>query len=181
MTAPSRRSELGFSYIGLLILVAIMGVTLAATGELWQTTSKREKEEQLLFVGDQFRMAIQRYYNQPGAVKRFPLSLDDLLKDPRSPNTRRYLRRLYADPITGSTEWGLVRGPSGEIYGVYSRSEEEPMKQANFRLADTAFQGRKRYADWQFVYLAGQVQAGQPQPFQPQVSPLLQPITNGKP
>lgn len=204
-THRSRRQR-GFSYIGLLILVAVMGVTLAATGELWQTTRKRDKEEELLFVGNQFRNAIRHYYNQAGAVTRFPTSLADLLKDPRSPSTRRYLRKIYVDPMTGSTDWGLVKGPSGEIYGVYSRSEEEPMKRANFRVADAAFEGRKRYADWQFVYLGptqaqppgaqqGQQQIqqqnrqqGQPRtrpgqslPFQLSPSPLPQPITNGNP
>ncbi len=34
----------GFSHIGVLILVALMSVALAAAGEIWHTAQKREKE-----------------------------------------------------------------------------------------------------------------------------------------
>jgi len=153
-----RGARRGFSYVGLLILVAVLGVAMAATGDFWQIASRREKEIQLLFVGDQFRRAIKRYRQQPGTARHYPSSLDDLLLDPRFPNPHRYLRRIYVDPITGTADWGLVRGPSGEIYGVYSRSEEQPIKQANFRVADASFEGRTKYSEWQFVDLGGQRQ-----------------------
>jgi len=159
---PQRHAQRGFSYLGLLVLIAVMGVALAATGDLWLTASQREKEAQLLFVGDQFRQAIKRFRQQPGAARRYPMSLDDLLLDPRFPNPHRYLRRIYVDPITGTTDWGLVRGPSGEIYGVFSRSEGQPIKKANFRVADAAFEGRAQYSEWQFVDLGGQKQVPTP-------------------
>lgn len=150
------RAQAGFSYIGLLILVAMMGVALAATGDLWQTTRQREREDELLYVGHQFRQAIQRFYQQtPGRVKRYPMSLDELLLDPRFLDKRRYLRKVYIDPMTGSADWGLVKGPNGELYGVYSKSEEVPIKKANFKLADAAFEGRSKYSEWQFTYLLG--------------------------
>jgi type II secretory pathway pseudopilin PulG len=151
-------AQKGFSYIGLLILIAIMGVALAATGDLWQTASQREKEVQLLFVGDQIRLAIKRFQRQPGVARRYPMSLDDLLLDPRFPNPHRYLRRIYVDPMTGTTDWGLVRGPNGDIYGVYSHSEEKPIKQANFRVADNAFEKQAKYSDWKFLAVTGQNQ-----------------------
>ena len=44
----------------------------------------------------------------------------------------RHLRRLYRDPITGQDEWGLVEAPGGGVMGVYSRSEDEPIKSGNF-------------------------------------------------
>jgi type II secretory pathway pseudopilin PulG len=154
MTTRFHPATQGFSYIGLLILIAILGVALAATGDLWVTASQREKEAQLLFVGDQFRNAIKRYCLQtPGAVKRYPLTLDDLILDPRFPSPHRYLRRIWLDPITGGAEWGLVRGPSGEILGVFSKSDQKPIKQANFSLADADFEGRSKYSDWQFLYV----------------------------
>jgi hypothetical protein len=55
--------------------------------------------------------------------------------------------------MTGTTEWGLVSGPNGEIFGVYSLSEEAPLKQANFRLAEKAFEGKTKYSDWVFMPL----------------------------
>ncbi len=150
--AHSSTRARGFSYIGLLMLVALMSIALAAAGELWYTAMKREKEQELLFVGDQFRRAFELFYrNTPGNARRYPLNLEELLLDPRRPEIRRYLRKIYLDPITGSPEWGLVTGPAGEIFGVYSLSEEEPLKQSNFPLAEKDFQGKKKYSEWVFM------------------------------
>ncbi len=150
-----RNRERGFTYIALLILIACMGAALAAESEVWYMAMKRDKEDQLLFEGHQFRMALNRYYYSRGGLPgRFPTSLEDLLKDPRYPDTRRYLRKIHLDPITGSANWGTVKGPNGEIYGVYSLSEEEPVKKANFSLEDAAFEGKKKYSDWKFMISA---------------------------
>ena len=145
--------EDGFTYIGLLIAIAILGVALAGTGTLVHTTIQREKETQLLFVGDQYRRAIGVYYSQtPGGAKRYPKSLDELLGDNRYLVPRRYLRKHYRDPITNSGSWGLVRAADGGIAGVFSLSEEKPIKMDNFSVRDKAFKNAIRYADWRFVY-----------------------------
>jgi len=69
---------------------------LAATArDVWQTTHQRDQEAELLFVGNQFRLAIGRYFEQPSQKAGFPKMLKDLLKDPRRPNTRRFLREIY--------------------------------------------------------------------------------------
>lgn len=146
-----RGGQRGFTYIALLIGVAVMGVGLAATGEVWSTAQTREKERQLLFVGGEFRRAIASYAAQNGtAAARFPLRLEDLLRDPRFPGVRRHLRRIYADPVTGTTQWGLVKGRGGEIYGVYSLSDAVPIKQAGFAPEDTQFEGKSKYSEWVF-------------------------------
>lgn len=150
LRAPSAAA--GFTYIALLIFVAIMGVVLASAGEVWHQAVQREKERELLFVGDQFRRAINQYSgHSPAGSGRFPMALEDLLKDPRTPTTQRYLRRIYNDPITGSSKWGLVKGSNGEILGIYSLSEDEPIKKRNFRLADTSFEDKMKYSDWVFM------------------------------
>ena len=150
------RRERGFTYIALLIGVAIMGVVLAAAGQLWETAQKREKERELLFIGGEFRRAIAQYSDRsPNPVLRYPLRLEDLLKDPRYPMPQRYLRKIYADPMTGTTQWGLVKGASGEIYGVYSLSDDMPLKTANFDPVDNQFEGRKKYSEWVFTSLRG--------------------------
>jgi type II secretory pathway pseudopilin PulG len=102
-TVPARMR--GFGYIGLLILVAMMSVALAGAGEVWHTAQQREKEQELLFAGGQFRRAIAQYYaNTPGKARHYPLQLEELLKDPRYPGVRRYLRKIYLDPMTGRAE-----------------------------------------------------------------------------
>jgi type II secretory pathway pseudopilin PulG len=149
-TVPARMR--GFGYIGLLILVTMMSAALAGAGEVWHTAQQREKEQELLFAGGQFRRAIAQYYaNTPGKARRYPLQLEELLKDPRHPGIRRYLRKIYLDPMTGKAEWGLVTGPGGEIHGVYSRSQDTPLKQASFRLTEKAFEGKTKYSEWVFI------------------------------
>jgi type II secretory pathway pseudopilin PulG len=148
--------EGGFTYIGVLVLVALMGLVLAAAGQDWHTLQQREKEQELLFIGKQFRLALNRYAKHtPGQAKRAPLHLEELLQDPRYPGIQRYLRKIYPDPMTGSTEWGLITGPNGEIYGVHSLSDDEPVKKSNFGFADRQFEGKMKYSDWVFMRVPG--------------------------
>lgn len=149
---PALRRDRGFTYVGVLVLVAVMGIGLAASGQIWHTAQQRERERELLFIGQQFRLALDRYARHtPGQARRAPLRLEELLQDPRHPGIHRYLRKIYVDPMTGSAQWGLVTGPGGEIYGVHSLSGEEPLKKSNFALADRNFEGAMKYSDWVFM------------------------------
>ena len=56
---PAVKGDLPISV--LLAVVAIMGFVLATAGEVWHMALKREKEQELLFVGDQFRRAFTLY------------------------------------------------------------------------------------------------------------------------
>lgn len=145
------RRARGFTYLTVLFIVAILSTGLALIGEVWHTSRVREREAELLFVGNEYRDAIARYYLS-GPQRQYPRNLADLLKDPRQPATVRHLRRLYADPITGSSQWGLVKAPDGGIAGVYSLSEESPLKVAGFRVRDAAFEAKGKYSDWQFIF-----------------------------
>lgn len=143
----------GYTYLMVLLVIAIMGVMLAAGAQVWHQAAQRERERELLFVGNQFRQAIGQYYQRsPGSVKKYPNALDDLLKDERQLATQRYLRKIYRDPITGEADWGLVQMAGSGIAGVYSLSQEEPLKISNFRLVDGTFEGATKYSEWQFVY-----------------------------
>lgn len=145
------RNERGFTYLTILFVVAIMASGLALVGEVWHTSRVREKEAELLFVGNEYRQAIARYYLS-GPQRQYPRNLSDLIKDPRQPGTVRHLRRLYPDPISGAAEWGLVKAPDGGIAGVHSLSEESPLKVAGFRVRDAAFEGKAKYSEWQFAF-----------------------------
>jgi type II secretory pathway pseudopilin PulG len=156
-----RSRQAGFTYIALLLVVAIMGVWLAATANVWQLRQQREKEKELLFVGHEFRQAIERYARAAqGTGRKLPLRLEDLLLDERVLEKRRHLRRIYADPMTGNTDWGLVRQADGQIIGVHSLSTEVPLKKAGFGVKDSGFSAASTYADW--VFLAA-VQTARPQ------------------
>ena len=150
-SGPGRR-ERGFTFFGLLIAMALIGIALAAIGTVVKTDVRRQKEAQLLFVGHEFRTAIGRYTTANGGV--YPQSLADLLKDESSVKPAHYLRRLYPDPMTGGNDWVLMRQPDGGIYGIYSSSMDVPLKQARFGLRDRGFDDAKCYRAWRFTYVA---------------------------
>jgi type II secretory pathway pseudopilin PulG len=146
-------SERGFTYVAVLILVATLGAVGAAFGELTSHGAQREREQDLLFVGNEYRQAIARYHRAtPGAFNRYPHKLEDLLEDRRFPTPVRHLRRLYRDPMTGEAEWGLLKAPEGGIRGVHSLSTETPIKSGNFAWRDHALEGAAKYSDWHFAY-----------------------------
>lgn len=156
-----KRHQSGFTFLGLLFFIAVLGIGMATTGVVWYQDAQRDKECELLFIGDQFRKAIGNYYERtPGTVKAYPKNLEDLLQDKRYVTTQRYLRRIYPDPMTGDSEWGMVRGPDGTIIGIYSQSQTRPIKTARFKAEDAPFQQAQQYTDWKFVYVPRQAQAG---------------------
>lgn len=148
----SKSGQSGFSLLALLFLIAGLGVAMAALGTMWHTASQREKEQELLFIGNQYRQAIESFWNRSPGDRRLPRSLDELLIDPRFPNTVRHLRRIYPDPMTGKSEWGLVKEADGGISGVYSLSGKMPFKRAGFAAANEAFQDAGSYRDWLFRF-----------------------------
>ena len=147
---PGSSGARGFTYLGLLVAVAVMGILLAVVGEVVATTARRDREEQLLWVGHQYRSAIARYWNQR---RTYPQALQDLLGSaPDDPVLVRYIRRLYPDPMTDAVDWVLLPAPSGGIMGVASSSSRAPLKTAHFDDADKAFEDASTYGDWKFVF-----------------------------
>ena len=146
-------AERGYTLAGALIILAVLGGGLAAYGELASHAAQRQKEEELLFIGNQVRQAIGGYYEASPGVKRFPHRLEDLLEDKRYPMPQRYLRRMYKDPMTGQAQWGTIPSQDGGIMGVYSLSESAPIKTGNFAARDATLEGTGRYADWHFSYV----------------------------
>src|SRR5260221_247456 len=114
----SGRRQGGFTYLAALLLIAVVGAGIAATAELWSHARQREKEAELLWIGNQFKQAIGLYYQRsPGAIKRYPEKLEDLLEDRRFVNVQRYLRKIYPDPMTGKPNWSPIPAPGGGIMG----------------------------------------------------------------
>jgi type II secretory pathway pseudopilin PulG len=148
--ASTRRRHRGAALLLALFLVAAIGILLSVAGPVWHTDMQRDKEADLLWVGEQYARAIGQYYAALPA-HQYPRQLRDLLLDRRQPNTVRYLRRLYRDPFTGSTEWGMVKDGSGGITGVYSLGKGVPLKQAGFDKDRSEFASAQSYADWAFV------------------------------
>ena len=145
----------GFTFLGVLFAVAIAGIALAGTGSLWQLESRREKEKELLFIGEEFRQAIGSYFDKtPGTDKQYPDKLDDLLLDKRFPMPVHHLRRLYRDPMMPDGTWELIRS-QGKIIGVVSKSPGKPVKVAGFSPEQQDFEGADSYSEWRFTHSGG--------------------------
>lgn len=146
------KSSAGFTYLAVLMLVIVMGIMLGVAGQSYKMIADREREEELLWVGSQYREAMLRWRNPPAGIqKNRPLGdIKFLLAEPSAAKGFRYLRKLYLDPITG-TEFNIIKDPNQGIIGIASASEKEPIKQANFPKDFLDFEGKKKYSDWQFT------------------------------
>ncbi|WP_211462928.1 type II secretion system protein [Collimonas silvisoli] len=146
-----KRRVRGVVLLALLLTLALMAVALMGAVEVWSVERQRETEAELLYVGDQYRLAIQHYYYAaPGAGKMLPASIDDLLADQRFPTPVRHLRRAYADPVTGEA-FELLRNGE-QISGVVSSSTKPTIKRSGFSRADSAFEGFETYNQWRFLF-----------------------------
>jgi len=144
-----RRSDAGFTYIGLLIAVVIIGIALSAVGTVWRTQAQREREQELLFIGRDFERAIASYYL---AGRQFPQEIGDLLDDKRGPKPLHHLRRYYNDPMTGAQDWNIIRADFQGITGIASNSKDAPIKKDGFNSDEGPFKHANSYGDWRFEY-----------------------------
>lgn len=143
------RVQWGYTYIGLLVSVVVLGLMLTMAARVWSTTEQREREAQLLWIGHAYRMAISSYYSMG---HQYPLTLELLLTDDRFPVPTHHLRQLYADPMTGKADWTLIVSPTGQgIMGVASSSQAQPIKRDGFEPIDETFKDSDCYCQWKFV------------------------------
>jgi len=92
-------------------LILIAAVTAAPN---IRTMRKREKEQDMIWRGNQYVRGIKLYYRKNG---KFPTSLEDLTK-PQVGNVR-FMRQQYKDPMNPEDgSWRLIYvGPSGQLIG----------------------------------------------------------------
>ncbi|MGF6935651.1 type II secretory pathway pseudopilin PulG [Paraburkholderia sp. UCT70] len=146
---PATSRQRGLVLLALLIALMLMSIALAGAMDVWWLERKREQEQQLLFAGDQYRLAILRYYR---AGRVLPPSVEELLVDTRFPMALHHLRRPYPDPVTGKNDWTFMLH-GDRIYGVYSSSTDATIKRANFPRRYEDFEGIETYNGWRFFYL----------------------------
>lgn len=145
----------GFAYVALLAALAGLALMAGVATEQIEHAAQRDREEQLLFVGSQFRQAIASYYEKSPGIKRYPGKLEELLQDNRFPKPIRHLRRIYVDPMSNQADWQLLSSTMGGIIGVNSRSRLPPIrtKPDAELLRATGNRPVRHYADWKFIYL----------------------------
>lgn len=149
-----RPLEDGFTYLLLLIAIATISAVAALSLQHGRSLAQRDKEAELLYVGGEFRSALQSFSAAtPAGERARPRSLDQLVRDDRGAVVRRHLRRVFVDPLTGTTDWGVVRDSSGDIAGVFSLASGAPIKQERFDPPFESFRLAKAYSDWIFSAL----------------------------
>ncbi len=149
----------GLAYLGVLLLLALIALAASASLQAGTALARRDAEAHLLAIGREFQDALYSHANLPrGAAAspglRGPRTLEELLRDPRVPGVRRHLRQVYADPLTGAREWGLVRDRDGYIVGIHSLADGRPVRQKGFDPALANFEDAEGYADWVFGFPA---------------------------
>lgn len=147
------RGQLGFTYTWVLFLVFMLGVFSMLYLDFYKLKKQQEDEQLLIYQGHEFRRAIESYHklsNTPG-IEGYPTSLEQLIKDDRYPNTVRHLRKLYIDPMTGKSDWILVR-VGDKIVGVHSASTNNVLKKTNFTPEDAVLENKNYYNEWVFSY-----------------------------
>lgn len=121
MSLGRRDRQAGYAVIVVVLLLALVAIALTAAAPHVLTQGRREREEELIFRGEQYRRAIGLFNRKFG---RLPLSLDELLYT----SQLSFLRRAWPDPMSAKGEWRVIRvGPSGEMIGsVTGRAGPNP-------------------------------------------------------
>jgi general secretion pathway protein G len=104
----------GFTLIELLVVMAILGTLLSIAVPRYYDSLKRAEEATLKQNLSLMREALDKHYADTG---RYPNTLEELV-------SRRYLRRIPPDPITGTADTWTTVPPSdpesGRVYDVRS-------------------------------------------------------------
>ncbi len=150
--ANGPRVAAGFAYLLALLGVFVVGLGATYGLQTHQALAQGEAERQLLRIGTEFERALESYAaaSPPGALNA-PRSLEELLRDPRHPGVHRHLRTIRIDPLTRQAQWGLRRGPQGEILGVHSLASGQPLVREGFAPERAHFANARSYADWVFA------------------------------
>lgn len=153
-------SQRGFTFVELVMTLAIMAVLVMVAVPMAQLSVQRHKEQELRRALAEIREALdahKRAADQGRITVRlgesgYPKSLEDLaggVDDQRSPDQRKiyFLRRLPRDPMNANGDenaaasWGLrsYASPPDEpsegedVFDIYSRSEKVALDGTSYR------------------------------------------------
>jgi type II secretory pathway pseudopilin PulG len=175
MTTRLLSSRAGFTYIGALVMVVIMGIMLSQAALYWSTRMQQDREDELLYKGALIQEAMRKWYGfkrpapagtpaapatpTPKPVRGSLPDLEALVVDPNSASKEHLIRPSVLkvrDPVTNKeSEWVLWKNPAtGRNEGVFLKSESKPLKQANFPydLEPQDFEGQAKYSEWKFIF-----------------------------
>ncbi|HWY67062.1 MAG TPA: hypothetical protein VNX88_00280 [Terriglobales bacterium] len=94
--------ERGYVLLAILFALTVLIVGLAVAAPKTAIALQRTKEDELVRRGQQYALAVRRFYKKFG---RYPSNLDQL----ENTNNIRFLRRRYLDPLTGKDDWTPIQ------------------------------------------------------------------------
>jgi len=188
---PTLDGDRGHAFVALLVSIAIMTILMTAAMPVWRKAAQREREEELIFRGEQYAHAISLFQRKFAGA--FPPSVQ-LLVD------QKFLRRAYKDPITNSdfqvlyqtTQLaapgmpgaggapagapGAGRGPTAPTqptaptttFGTPGGPSAGPtggivgVTSKSKERSIKIYNGRNHYNEWQFVYTVANQRIGAP-------------------
>ena len=164
-----REAERGYAMAALIVGLAVMAVLMTVAMPVWKQMAQREKEEELVFRGEQIAHSIGMF--QRKTANAYPPNLDVLVQ-------QKFLRKKYKDPITNddfvplaNTQGAGQRGaqPGQQGAGQQGRGQQPAQGAATpggaavvggiigvtSKSTDTSirlYKGRSHYNEWAFIY-----------------------------
>lgn len=145
------QNERGVTYLFLMFVVVVIGLSTTVAAKQWKAMVQRELEADLLSKGIEIQNALMLYSAtmKAGRVTTadvYPQTLAELTRLPKP-----FLRKAYADPMTHG-DWQYLRSPTGGIMGVRSKSRGTPFRQHDFPQVVRHLEGRSSYHEWIFQH-----------------------------
>ncbi len=98
----------GYALLILMMVATVLLVSLTAALPSIYTAGQREREEELIFRGNEYARAIVLFRRQ---FNRFPNSVKELLQT----NGIRFLRRAYPDPMSRKGKWRFIHANAAGV------------------------------------------------------------------
>jgi type II secretory pathway pseudopilin PulG len=105
----ARQRQRGYILLVILLMLALLIIGMLAAAPRIATQIKRDREQEMIHRGQQYAIAVKRYYKKFG---RYPVKIEDL----ESANNMRFLRRAYKNPTDPKGAWRLLH--FGEVKTV---------------------------------------------------------------
>ena len=119
----ARRGERGFLLLGIVTTIVVGSILSGMALQEWSVIERRDREQQLMFVQEQYAAAILRYQEANGSLPTELKQLEEI-----NTQTGAYIRKLYTDPMFRDSkveDWCLLQlGPSGRVASSCARAEQ---------------------------------------------------------
>jgi type II secretory pathway pseudopilin PulG len=98
----------GYAMAALLVGIAVMSVLMTVAMPAWKAAVQREREEELVFRGEQYARAVGLFQRKFAGA--FPPTVEVLVQ-------QKFLRKAYKDPVTGGDFQVLYQNTAMSVPG----------------------------------------------------------------